>query len=420
MVVELRRISKKIPKEVLEYANQHSEGRTKFAGYLQQYNDELILRTFAFKEPANKALLVTECLRESTGYPNIRLAKNIYFTNLAGYNAVFDEKESEKKHYSQFDKWYKIDSEFLHMFKVAYNIINIEILKESKYKYCGYSGQEYLMDYLEKYNKHPCIEFISKLGINPSILLIKKAEKDKLFRKFLFKIKNEIKFYHSPQMIINAYNNGIGLQEAYDIHFINTQIPEIKNTNIDRIKLKKYLDKKNIAFTIYNDYLKAIKYLRLDLKDTKNVYPNNFIEMHDLRISEYDSEKVKENLKKKKQFCKKFEQVSKQFSNLNYSGQYVVLVAPSVKSLILEGNALHHCVGKMGYDQKMVNKESLILFVREKQQPEKPYLTMEFSLKNKNILQIHGDNNSPPQSGVKKFIEYTWLNFAKKQLKKVC
>ena len=40
--------------------------------------------------------------------------------------------------------------------------------------------------------------------------------------------------------------------------------------------------------------------------------------------------------------------------------------------LIKEGNALDHCVGKMNYDQKFAREESLIFFVRNKDNPQIP------------------------------------------------
>ena len=66
----------------------------------------------------------------------------------------------------------------------------------------------------------------------------------------------------------------------------------------------------------------------------------------------------------------------------------------------------------------MVDEKSLILFVREINKPDIPFVTMEYSLKEKRILQIYGDHDHKPSDGVLDFVNNTWLSFAKKMLKK--
>jgi len=43
---------------------------------------------------------------------------------------------------------------------------------------------------------------------------------------------------------------------------------------------------------------------------------------------------------------------------------YAVVVPKSAKMLLDEGNAMKNCIGKMGYDKKIANGESLIFFLR--------------------------------------------------------
>ena len=45
---------------------------------------------------------------------------------------------------------------------------------------------------------------------------------------------------------------------------------------------------------------------------------------------------------------------------------FVVIIAKSPAELIKEGEVLHHCVGRMNYDQKFVKEQTLIFFIWNK------------------------------------------------------
>ena len=101
----------------------------------------------------------------------------------------------------------------------------------------------------------------------------------------------------------------------------------------------------------------------------------------------------------------------------NLNDAYCVIIAQSPADLINEGNILHHCVGKMGYDQKFIREESLIFFVRNKSNPQIPFVTVEYSLKTNKILQCYAEHNTKPQQEVQEFINKKWLPYAKRKLK---
>ncbi len=73
----------------------------------------------------------------------------------------------------------------------------------------------------------------------------------------------------------------------------------------------------------------------------------------------------------------------------------------------------------MNYDQKFAREESLIFFVRDKNSPDVPFVTVEYSLTNKKILQCYGDHDSRPSEGVLEFVNKKWLPYANRQLKKI-
>ena len=73
----------------------------------------------------------------------------------------------------------------------------------------------------------------------------------------------------------------------------------------------------------------------------------------------------------------------------------------------------------MNYDQKMVREESLIFFIRPINEPETPFVTMEYSPSKKKVLQCYGVNNNTPQQEVLDFVNKKWLPYANEQLKQI-
>ena len=124
-------------------------------------------------------------------------------------------------------------------------------------------------------------------------------------------------------------------------------------------------------------------------------------------------------MEERKELYKTFKQVAKKYLSLQreLDEDYIVVIAKSPADLIKEGNALNHCVGKMNYDQKFAREESLIFFVRDKNNPQKPFVTVEYSLQNKKILQCYAKNNKKPQEDVEQFINKKWLPYANRKLK---
>ena len=67
----------------------------------------------------------------------------------------------------------------------------------------------------------------------------------------------------------------------------------------------------------------------------------------------------------------------------------------------------------------MVREESLIFFIRTVTEPDKPFVTIEYSLSKKEVLQCYGDRNHRPDEAVMDFVNKKWLPFANKQLNKI-
>lgn len=229
-------------------------------------------------------------------------------------------------------------------------------------------------------------------------------------------------------IIIKAYKTKqdiTKLQELKDFEknlkqFSNAQsIKDIWSGNIS--KLKEYLTTQKTNLYNYNDYIKACTYIGLDMAQSKNYKPKDFKTWHDIRTKEYASKKAEEDMKQKEKMYEDFKLIATKYLQLGYDKckDYICIIAQSPKELIYEGEILHHCVGRMGYDQKFIKEESLIFFVRKKNEPNTPYVTIEFGLKSKSIRQCYAEHNSRPNESTLKYINEKWLPHAKKQLNKI-
>ena len=169
-----------------------------------------------------------------------------------------------------------------------------------------------------------------------------------------------------------------------------------------------YLKKQDISEYLYLDYIKACHYLHLDCHDDKIRYPKDFKHWHDIRIEEIDvirkEEERKQKLLRAKEYRARKKRLEKEKRDLaeNFlkadekylplagfteDEHYAIFIARSQAELIKEGNALSHCVGHSGYDLKMAREETLIFFVRKLEDLDTPFVTLEYSIKQKKILQ---------------------------------
>ncbi len=422
-----------IPRRVKEYIENAPATQKCFISYIDGESDPLSLRTFAYKKNAKKTL-VTEVMEETVGR-KYKSVKNIYFARMAGYIPIYENKDKTRYEYGyripifdkeDFDKWYSVP---LNEVNISSRIINLEALQDTKYKYCGYTTdwneKGSLVRHLEKYSANPRIELLGKLGFsNPSKRLVSKCEKDKQFVRFLYDNALSLKG-HSAETVIEAYKQGTidfsGV--AYEIQRNRDTTRRINNPHFTKSKISRsaaaeYLYKNHISAMSYGDYIEAISKLGLDLTDTKNIFPKDFKRMHEVRTDEYAVLKMKRDKEKNKKLWQDFETVSTANDKYRWECESHVIVMPhTIEDLINEGKALSHCVGKMGYEKKVIDGRSLIGFFRTKDNPDKSYCTVELDGKTASIKQAHTKGNLTPNATERAFIEQ-WSLFVKEQMKK--
>ncbi len=153
----------------------------------------------------------------------------------------------------------------------------------------------------------------------------------------------------------------------------------------------------------------------------KNRFPHDFKRWHDIRIDEYATEKALKDAEERKELYKKFAAIAEKYLPLQYNRKsaFIVIIAQSPADLIREGEVLHHCVGRMNYDQKFIREESLIFFIRSVDEPDIPFITVEYSPSKNIILQCYGASDSRPNQKVLDFVNNQWLPYANKQMKQL-
>jgi hypothetical protein len=67
----------------------------------------------------------------------------------------------------------------------------------------------------------------------------------------------------------------------------------------------------------------------------------------------------------------------------------------------------------------MAREETLIFFVRKFDDLDTPFVTLEYSIKQKKILQCYAYDNQTPDDNVIEFVNKKWLPHANQQLQKI-
>jgi hypothetical protein len=315
-------------------------------------------------------------------------------------------------------------------------VVNIGYVKRfSEYKY---SASELLhgscvIKYLQLYRQYPQTEYLLKMGLHRyvfRITLLRKIGKDKSFRTWLIAHRDELSaccYYVS--VILEAYKTGKTLQDIqriqetrksfYATRDFDTLKGQFKGKDLEPLFL--YIQKQQTSLNSYQDYFKACLYLKLDMRDLKNRFPHDFKHWHDIRIDQYHTAKAEENAREKATLYQKFMDVATKYLPLQKenSRAYVAIIAKSPAELINEGDVLHHCVGRMNYDQKFAREESLIFFIRLKSDMGTPFVTVEYSLRTHQVIQCYGKHDCKPNEEVLRFVYKNWLPYANKQLKQI-
>jgi conserved domain protein (fragment) len=333
-------------------------------------------------------------------------------------------------------KWYTAYTKYYDPYAPLINRGVIAKIPEYKYSaYQHYTGRD-IISYLRIYERFPQTEYMLKNGLcayAENITLLKKFAKDKKFCKWFIRHRKELALpygnTYNITTIREAYKTGRPLKEVRHFLFRKKQFERETRFNPIRQlfpgwKLKTYFDyteKQNISDNLYLDYLKACNYLDVDMSKKQNLLPADFHKWHNIRIQQYSKAKAIAEAKNKPELMKKFAEVAEKYLPLQHNKRsaFICVIPKSIADLIHEGEMLHHCVGRMDYNERFAQEESLIFFVRTKEHPDQPLVTLEYSLQTHKVLQCHANRNAQPNDDILHYINKVWLPYANKTLKQI-
>ena len=170
-------------------------------------------------------------------------------------------------------------------------------------------------------------------------------------------------------------------------------------------KVAQYLADQNRTWKVHNklrdylDYYDQCRELELDWSRKRNRFPVNFEKTH-RELSKRLAERQKAIDEAKYQNAVKvlYDTAAGRYEDDNFC----IMIPATGEEIREEGRQQHHCVG--GYVDKVLRKECFIVFLRKKEEPDKPFYTVELS-RDLNIRQCRGLRNCSQTPEVKAFVK---------------
>lgn len=189
------------------------------------------------------------------------------------------------------------------------------------------------------------------------------------------------------------------------LHLTNILFPDLLNWKLisDSYKTikKEYLPIGNNKLTIVGSH-KMSSYVERSEKDYKNFKAEIITEGSLTAISHLSKLYLgQDHIKSKseKEIGKIiFEKLKNKFEQKT---DFTILYPKNVSQLFIEGSNLNNCV--YSYRDLIARGESIVLFMRDKNEPDKPLYTVELDIETGEVIQLSGLNDSvPPLAIIKK------------------
>ncbi|MCR5725422.1 MAG: PcfJ domain-containing protein [Treponema sp.] len=378
---------------------------------------------YSYKTTKRRGVGITLCAAFAENAELPPLCRNLVMRNFGGLVAY--------GHYGKGSRWYgyeeNLDEACDDLSKRLYRFPLVTSGRlaslDKTLLYCGYSADfTDVCEYVRRYRNNPALEMLGKLGLTTfSDKALTFLAESKQFRKYVFRYAEDIKRCGiSGAWVLPAFRKNIDPLSYYTDRLSKVKcektwhnIPEAVRTDFPDgttpLMVQKWLDSatdRNLWSA--NDYWRACKGLRMSLKNSRVAFPKDFRRAHDEYTRLYSAHKdelVDEGMLETAVHYAELSGVKK-------SG-FVFMVACDTGELIAEGNALGHCVGRMGYNAKQAEGNSLILFARKQDAVGVPFCTIELSLPTLTIKQCYGFHNRL-EPEVRKATEYVIQAYKKK------
>jgi predicted RNA-binding Zn-ribbon protein involved in translation (DUF1610 family) len=317
------------------------------------------------------------------------------------------------------------------------------ILSDSPWKYSGlydYAkrvGQFDTFAFLKEFPKKSCIEFLVKMKLDR---LVRDAisSSDQTGNQFVDLTATTIKgvfkinwqdLPHICKMDMNLdeidlleylRNKGKSLSET-ELHWIRHNLKGRYGVSNERIKeileymtphkIIRYLTKQAIMLHVdvpdfsglliqWTDYIRNAIWLSHDIRKNTVLFPMDLIKFHDKYAAQ----------RKREEVASQYGEIERIEAEINDQYQYetktFLIRAPhEAVEIVDEGDVLQHCVD--GYVGTMAEHDCVILFIRQIEDPDKPFYTLE--VRNNEVQQVYGFKHALPTPEVNRFVT-AWKN----------
>ena len=288
-----------------------------------------------------------------------------------------------------------------------------------------------LMDYMERYTQYKQIEFMSKMGLSKLVTEMVKCrlgfianQYGKTPADFLGINKNRVKQLVAEQGDTDLLE-AMQIEHRQEAHWKDYELQFVRMLKKQKNGLYRALQYQtvqklanklaiwtgvefvgdicsseaqrleNIA-NLYFDYLNMREQRGYDLTNTVYLWPHDLQHAHDQMVMEINAHEIEA---REKQVADKYPGIRKNYRKLREKyfyedDTYVIRPARSAEEIVREGRILHHCVGGDTYLSKHNTDISHILFLRFKETPETPYITIE--VRGNGIVQWYGAYDKKP------------------------
>ncbi len=393
--------------------------RYRFYKYLTRSGADVEVRTVCVKTRKDGSAAIKEVVRASADGKKMEV-KDVVFSGMCGYVCDWSPEKLGRKmrHWSYSGKW--MPHNYVRrdrLFKLRCPTVNPELLKRTRrWKWCAWNeGCGDVLDYLKFYLEHPRIELLAKCGAGRFALLsgfVRQLETDKGFMRFFTKNLAEIvKGLLKVDVIRMAYGRGMTLAEAERRTAAVRRFGGIPEA-VDAERAAAYVGKAHITDGSYMGYLKGCERLGMDLADTKNAFPKVFEAREKDVLDGCAALARREAAALAAKMDAALAAVADRFLALEkLRGRWLVKIPRREKDLRTEGKRLEHCAGN--YAGKVARGEVVLAFIRKKDRPRVPFVTVSYCPGKGEIGQCYGKRNSKPEKGVLDFVRGRFLEAAR-------
>lgn len=290
-------------------------------------------------------------------------------------------------------------------------------------------------DFFDAYSRFPLLESLEKTGKYKIVDYLCDGKR-RNFEKFNRKAKNisellgisrqQYREIQNPDMeqikmlhILNEKGIRVDEKGLNQLRFATSEYS--RKNEIETIlkymsirKFLKYVKNKNLhdVKEYYFDYLDMAEQNGFDMKNTFVLFPKNIREAHDEVLDIINEQRNKKQLEEERKQDKDIMEVEQKIrKKFTFEDDNLIIrPAKTAVEILKEGQTQHICVGNGNYRDKMIREKSFILFLRKKEEKDKPFYTVEIT-PDYHIIQRHGKHNKEGEevkmvdAFLKKFVE---------------